>query len=133
MYEERERDYSLSRVPFKGRRSFVFSFPPLTVSMTHVHHASPDSLNWVRHFRWLDPSKSLAASSSLPSSLPAALPCKGRVRKGYPPPPTLQAGEGRGRGVTNRVAFVFAPKRNRHFEFMIPGVYGARTPKNFGR
>lgn len=47
-------------------RSFVFFFPPLTVSMTRVHHASPDSLNWVRHFQWLDPSKSLAASSLQP-------------------------------------------------------------------
>lgn len=84
-------------------RSFVFFFPPLTVSMTRVHHASSDSLNWVRHFQWLDPSKSLAASSLEPPH-----PLVFLVREnseGLPtyPDPAKPSN-------TSRVAFVFTPE-----------------------
>lgn len=82
-------------------RSFVFFFPPLTVSMTRVHHASPDSLNWVRHFQWLDPSKSLAASSLQPSH---PLVFVRENSEGLPTYPDAAKPSN-----TSRVAFVFTP------------------------
>lgn len=97
-------------------RSFVSSFPPLTVSMTRVHHASPDSLNWVRHFRWLDPSKSLAATSLQPPppSSPWSSLGKGEFRRVAHLPRPYEAFEHEPSG------FCFRPQRSRHFEFMIP-------------
>lgn len=98
-------------------RSFVSSFPPLTVSMTRVHHTSPDSLNWVRHFRWLDPSKSLAATSLQPPppSPPWASLGKGEFTEGLPTyPRPYETFEHEPSG------FCFRPQRSRHFEFMIP-------------
>lgn len=109
-------------------RSFVSSFPPLTVSMTRVHHASPDSLNWVRHFRWLDPSKSLAATSLQPPP-PLGLPKVRESSEGLPTYPDPI------RGLRTRAEWLlFSPPEEPPFWiYDTKRVYGARTPKNFGR
>lgn len=118
MLRARKRTHPLRRTLLRSS-SFLF-FVPSTVSTTGVY-GSLDSVNWVRHFRWRDPSKILIVSSSPRERTSEGLPTDTITTTITTITITM---EGLLYTGSTRVAFVFTPQRVRHFEFMIPSHSG---------
>lgn len=116
MLRARKRTHPLRTILLQSS-SFLF-FVPSTISTTRVY-GSLGSVNWVRHFRWRDPSKILIVSSSPRERTSEGLPTDTITITTI----TITM-EGLLYTGSTRVAFVFTPQRVRHFEFMIPSHSG---------